>query len=79
MTRKTNGGTPVTGASRSRWTTSTPSIGVHDLSTASQDEVRGAPGGGEIEVRPWGERSLYVVDQWQNPLCFVEAGTIHSG
>jgi predicted enzyme related to lactoylglutathione lyase len=32
-----------------------------------------------ISVRPWGERSFYVEDQWQNPLCFVEAGTVYPG
>jgi len=32
-----------------------------------------------IVVRPWGERSFYVQDRWNNPLCFVEAGTIYTG
>lgn len=32
-----------------------------------------------ISVRPWGERSFYVEDQWHNPLCFVEAGTVYPG
>jgi catechol 2,3-dioxygenase-like lactoylglutathione lyase family enzyme len=36
------------------------------------------PGGG-IVVRPWGERSFYVVDPWKNPLCFVEEGTVYTG
>ncbi len=31
--------------------------------------------GGEISVRPWGERSFYAKDPWGNPLCFVERGT----
>jgi hypothetical protein len=35
--------------------------------------------GGSISVRPWGERSFYAEDKWQNPLCFVEAGTIYPG
>jgi hypothetical protein len=30
-------------------------------------------------VRPWGERSFYAEDEWQNPLCFVEAGTTYPG
>lgn len=34
----------------------------------------GAPG-----VRPWGERSFYADDPWDNPLCFVEAGTRYAG
>lgn len=29
--------------------------------------------GGEIVVRPWGERSFYVSDPYGNELCFVEA------
>lgn len=45
------------------------------LSTAS---VHGEPGG-EIAVRPWGERSFYVDDPWGNSLCFVEAGTTYDG
>jgi hypothetical protein len=32
-----------------------------------------------ISVRPWGERSFYAKDKWQNPLCFVEAGTTYPG
>jgi len=35
--------------------------------------------GGEISVKPWGERSFYANDPWGNPLCFVEAGTIYAG
>jgi hypothetical protein len=34
---------------------------------------------GEIVMRPWGERSFYAEDKWENPLCFVEAGTIYPG
>ena len=34
---------------------------------------------GEICVRPWGERSFYALDRWDNPLCFVEAGTVYAG
>ena len=44
----------------------------------SNEEVHGLSGG-EISVKPWGERSFYVEDKWQNPLCFVEAGTIYPG
>ena len=35
--------------------------------------------GGDISVKPWGERSFYANDPWGNPLCFVEAGTIYAG
>lgn len=48
------------------------------LGCLSKEAVHGAPGGG-ISVRPWGERSFYAQDKWQNPLCFVEAGTIYPG
>lgn len=48
------------------------------LGCLSQESVHGQPGGG-ISVRPWGERSFYAVDRWENPLCFVEAGTIYPG
>jgi predicted enzyme related to lactoylglutathione lyase len=46
------------------------------LGCLSREDVHGVSGG-SISVRPWGERSFYVEDKWQNPLCFVEAGTIY--
>ena len=48
------------------------------LGCLSQEDVHGVSGGG-ISVRPWGERSFYAEDRWENPLCFVEAGTIYPG
>lgn len=48
------------------------------LGCLSREDVHDAPGGG-IVVRPWGERSFYVMDPWNNPLCFVEAGTVYRG
>ena len=61
---------------------------VHDLDAVferakslkclSQEQVHGERGG-QISVRPWGERSFYAEDRWQNPLCFVEAGTLYPG
>lgn len=48
------------------------------LNCLAQESVHDAPGGG-IVVRPWGERSFYAEDPWQNPLCFVEAGTVYRG
>jgi len=48
------------------------------LGCTSGEDVHGASGG-VISVRPWGERSFYAEDRWQNPLCFVEAGTIYPG
>lgn len=48
------------------------------LGCLAKEEVHGEPGGA-ISVRPWGERSFYAEDRWQNPLCFVEEGTIYPG
>ena len=48
------------------------------LRCLSQEEVHGEPGG-QISVRPWGERSFYAEDKWHNPMCFVEEGTIYPG
>ena len=48
------------------------------LGCLSREDVHGVSGG-SISVRPWGERSFYAEDEWQNPLCFVEAGTIYPG
>jgi uncharacterized glyoxalase superfamily protein PhnB len=33
----------------------------------------------DIEVRPWGERSFYAVDPFENPICFVDARTLFTG
>ena len=49
-----------------------------ELDSLSKDDVHGTPAG-EISVKPWGERSFYCLDPWQNPLCFVEEGTIYPG
>ncbi len=32
-----------------------------------------------IAERPWGERSFYVRDPWNNPICFVDEHTIFTG
>ena len=48
------------------------------LNCLSKEMVHGEPGGA-ITVRPWGERSFYAEDPWENPLCFVEEGTIYPG
>lgn len=34
---------------------------------------------GQIEVRPWGERSFYLRDPFGNPLCFVDSRTLFTG
>lgn len=48
------------------------------LGCLSRETVHGQPGG-EIRVRPWGERSFYAQDRWKNPLCFVQEGTTFTG
>lgn len=48
------------------------------LDCLSREDVHGVSGG-VISVRPWGERSFYAEDKWENPLCFVEDGTIYPG
>jgi predicted enzyme related to lactoylglutathione lyase len=48
------------------------------LACLSQEEVHEEPGG-EIVVRPWGERSFYAHDPSGNPLCFVDAQTVFTG
>jgi predicted enzyme related to lactoylglutathione lyase len=48
------------------------------LGCLSREDVHGVSGG-TISVRPWGERSFYAEDKWQNSLCFVEAGTVYPG
>ena len=49
---------------------------AQSLRCLSSEDVHGAAGG-RISVRPWGERSFYAEDPWQNPLCFVEEGTVY--
>lgn len=55
---------------------------VHERAAAlgalSREAVHGLEGG-DISVKPWGERSFYANDPWGNPLCFVEAGTEYAG
>jgi catechol-2,3-dioxygenase len=48
------------------------------LECLSKENVHGVSGG-EISVKPWGERSFYAQDKWSNPLCFVEEGTVYPG
>jgi len=48
------------------------------LRCVSLDDVHGESGG-DIVVRPWGERSFYAYDPWGNPLCFVDGSTVYAG
>ncbi len=34
---------------------------------------------GEIDTRPWGERSFYIHDPFGNPVCFVDRPTVFVG
>lgn len=34
---------------------------------------------GVIETRPWGERSVYFRDPFDNPICLVDATTVFTG
>jgi catechol 2,3-dioxygenase-like lactoylglutathione lyase family enzyme len=40
-------------------------------------DVHGEPAG-VVTIRPWGERSFYIVDPWGNDLCFCENGTLYT-
>ena len=49
-----------------------------ELGCLSGEDVHGE-GGGQIRVRPWGERSFYAIDPFGNLLCFVDAETLFTG
>lgn len=40
-------------------------------------QVHGAPAG-DVIVRPWGEKSFYVVDPWGNDVCFCDETTLYT-
>ena len=48
------------------------------LGCLSSEDVHESSGG-EIEVRPWGERSFYAIDPFGNGLCFVDDATLFTG
>ena len=48
------------------------------LQCLSTEDVHDEPGG-EIVVRPWGERSFYAKDPFGNELCFVDEKTLYTG
>ncbi len=41
---------------------------------ATPDQTRGT-----IARQPWGERSFYARDPWNNPFCVIESGTEYHG
>jgi catechol-2,3-dioxygenase len=48
------------------------------LNCLSDEDVHG-DSAADIVVRPWGERSFYVTDPWDNKLCFVDETTLFTG
>jgi catechol 2,3-dioxygenase-like lactoylglutathione lyase family enzyme len=46
--------------------------------TLTEGEVHGAPAG-QIQMRPWGERSFYAEDPFGNKICFVDWATTFTG
>ncbi len=69
-------------AAKALYFTTTDLDAVHQRASAlnalSDESVHGLRGG-DISVKPWGERSFYANDPWGNPLCFVDAGTVYAG
>ena len=51
---------------------------AHGLGCLSSEQVHDESAG-EIVVRPWGERSFYAKDPWDNGLCFVDEKTLYTG
>jgi catechol 2,3-dioxygenase-like lactoylglutathione lyase family enzyme len=49
-----------------------------DLNCLEKGDLHGSEGG-DINVRPWGERSFYARDPWGNGLCFVDETTLFTG
>ena len=33
----------------------------------------------QVKLRPWGERSFYAKDPFDNPICFVDERTVFTG
>ena len=66
--------TPSRTAIPSRWAR-TPSTSISapiDLEgTRERAEIAGGRDVTDIEVQPWGERSFYAHDPFENPICFV--------
>jgi hypothetical protein len=42
-------------------------------------EMIGDDKAGEIVIRPWGERSFYAQDFYNNGLCFVDRASLNTG
>ncbi len=51
---------------------------ARSLNCLATEDIHGESAG-TIAVRPWGERSFYVMDPWGNGLCFVDENTLFTG
>jgi len=51
---------------------------ARELGCLSTEQVHDESAG-DIVVRPWGERSFYAKDPWDNGLCFVDEKTLYTG
>jgi predicted enzyme related to lactoylglutathione lyase len=51
---------------------------AHALNALSDERVHGESGG-QIVTRPWGERSFYAKDPYDNLVCFVDEQTLFTG
>ena len=75
------GGMPPTAGPKSLYFAVDDVNAVHvraaKLGVLAPYQVHGEPASAVI-VRPWGERSFYVVDPWGNDLCFCENGTLYT-
>jgi uncharacterized glyoxalase superfamily protein PhnB len=55
-------------------------LSVDDLDAAHRRaEEAGCRDLTDVEVRPWGERSFYARDLFENPICFVDSRTLFTG
>lgn len=75
------GGVPPTPGPKSLYFAVDDVTAVHaravKLGVLAPYQVHGQPAG-DVIVRPWGEKSFYVVDPWGNDLCFCEDGTLYT-
>ena len=51
---------------------------ARELGCLSTEQVHDESAG-DIVVHPWGERSFYAKDPWDNGLCFVDEKTLYTG
>ena len=51
---------------------------ARQLGCLSNEEVHDKSAG-DIVIRPWGERSFYAKDPWNNGICFVDEKTLFTG